>query len=493
MFRAVELGQRVKRSAFEEQAPVLREQLIQAQNRLRRSKSPVLIVMAGDDLRGCNEAINTLYEWMDPKFLETNAFTSPTEEEQERPRFWRYWRVLPPKGRIGIFTTAWTHHAIVRRLEDSIDDVQFERAIARIRHFERTLAADGALILKFWLHLPASEFKKRLADAKKDPSKEWRLGSVDWGIHEDHGKSLPIIERVLRLTSTAEAPWHLVESGDARYRHLTIGQTLLNALTRRLEEPAESAQRPVNVEPLLVAGLERATILDTIDLSQSLDKDTYDKRLGKLQAKLYKLCRGAHEKGLSTAMVFEGWDAGGKGGIIRRMIKPMDARHYRVIPISAPTEEELRYHYLWRFWRHLPRAGHMVMFDRSWYGRVLVERVEQFATEAEWMRAYAEINGFEEMLHDHGILLLKFWMHIDQDEQLRRFRERENTPFKRYKMSDEDWRNRERWNDYELAANDMIQRTSTQYAPWHLIAGNNKRYARIRVLKTVCQALEERL
>ncbi|MFG0253055.1 MAG: polyphosphate:AMP phosphotransferase, partial [Phycisphaerales bacterium JB038] len=277
------------------------------------------------------------------------------------------------------------------------------------------------------------------------------------------------------------------------YRHLTIGQTLHNALTRRLEEPAESTARAVNVEPPLVAGLERATILDTIDLTRSLDKDKYDKKLHKLQAKLYKLSRGAHEKGLSTVMVFEGWDAGGKGGIIRRMIKPMDARHYRIIPISAPTQEELRYHYLWRFWRHLPRAGHMVIFDRSWFGRVLVERVEQFATEAEWMRAYSEINGFEEMLHEHGILLLKFWLHIDPDEQLRRFRERENTPFKRYKMSDEDWRNRERWNDYELAANDMIQRTSTQYAPWHLIAGNNKRYARIRVLKKVCKALDERL
>jgi polyphosphate kinase 2 (PPK2 family) len=283
-----------------------------------------------------------------------------------------------------------------------------------------------------------------------------------------------------------------VESGDPRYRDLTIGETLLSALTRRLEEP-DRPQRAVSAEPLLAAGPERTTLLDTLDLSQSVDKEKYDKKLAKRQAKLYKLSRAANEQGLSTVMVFEGWDAGGKGGIIRRMIKPMDARHYRVIPISAPTEEELRYHYLWRFWRHLPRAGHMVIFDRSWYGRVLVERVESLATEAEWMRAYAEINGFEEMLQEHGVLLLKFWLHIDPEEQLRRFRERENTPFKRYKISDEDWRNRERWDEYELAANDMVQRTSTQYARWQLVPANDKRFARLQVLKTVCRALKERL
>ncbi len=492
MFRAVELDQKVKRSVFEAQAPLLRERLIEAQNRLRRADFSVMIVISGDDRRGCNEGINTLYEWMDPKFLETNAFTSPSEEERERPRFWRYWRVLPPKGRIGIFTTAWAHHAIVRRLDGTNDDVQFERSIARIRHFERMLEADGTLIVKFWLHLPHHEFRARFEEAKKDPSKAWRLGSLDSGIHEDYGRSLPIIERVLRLTSTAEAPWHLVESTDPRFRHLTIGETLLSALTRRLDEP-QQPQRAASAEPLLAAGPQRTTILETIDLGKPVEAGAYDKKLRERQAKLFKLSRAAQEQGLSTVMVFEGWDAAGKGGIIRRMIKPMDARYYRVIPISAPTEEELRYHYMWRFWRHLPRAGHMVIFDRSWYGRVLVERVENLADEAEWMRAYAEINGFEEMLHEHGVLLLKFWIHIDKDEQLRRFEERENTPFKRYKMSEDDWRNRERWSDYELAANDMIQRTSTQYAPWHLVAGNDKRYARLEVLKHLGQALESRL
>jgi polyphosphate kinase 2 (PPK2 family) len=190
-------------------------------------------------------------------------------------------------------------------------------------------------------------------------------------------------------------------------------------------------------------------------------------------------------------LVFEGWDAAGKGGVIRRITAAMDARDYRVIPIAAPNDEERAHHYLWRFWRQIPGAGRMTIFDRSWYGRVLVERVEGFATEAEWTRAYAEIVDFEQQLYDHRALILKFWIHIDSAEQLKRFRSRQDTPYKDYKITEEDYRNRERRNDYELAANEMLGRTWTEYAPWHLVEGNDKRFARIKVLKIICDQLEK--
>ena len=218
------------------------------------------------------------------------------------------------------------------------------------------------------------------------------------------------------------------------------------------------------------------TILDRLDMSQSLGKQDYRAELAKYQARLHALDRKAVDRKVSGIGVFEGWDAGGKGGAIRRLTAALDARDYRVISIAAPTDEERQHHYLWRFWRHLARAGRATFFDRSWYGRVLVERVEGFATEAEWRRAYAEINDFEERLVRHGIVLLKFWLHITKDEQLRRFKAREEIPYKRWKLTDEDWRNREKWDLYEQAVNDMIERTSTAHAPWTLIEGNDKRF-----------------
>ena len=192
-------------------------------------------------------------------------------------------------------------------------------------------------------------------------------------------------------------------------------------------------------------------------------------------------------------LALEGWDAAGKGGAIRRVTHALDARMYRVIPIAAPTDEERAHHYLWRFWRHLPRLGRITIYDRTWYGRVLVERAEGFASEAEWMRAYKEINEFEEQLTEHGIVLVKYWLHISADEQLERFKERETAPWKQYKITPEDYRNREKMNLYEQAASDMIARTSTEFSPWTLVEANDKRYARIKVLRTLCDRLDAAL
>jgi polyphosphate kinase 2 (PPK2 family) len=230
-----------------------------------------------------------------------------------------------------------------------------------------------------------------------------------------------------------------------------------------------------------------------LDMSQQLGKSDYKKQLQECQARLNQLHRKALKKKISTILVFEGPDAGGKGGAIRRITRALDARHYQVIPTAAPTDEERAHHYLWRFWRHLSRAGRIIIFDRSWYGRVLVERVEQLASEDEWRRAFAEINEFEEQLTDHGILLIKYWVHITKDEQLERFKAREQTPHKRWKLTEEDWRNRDRWEDYEWAVNDIVEHTSTTTAPWVLVEGNDKRFARIKVIRTFCDRLEAML
>ncbi len=382
----------------------------------------------------------------------------------------------------------WTSRAIGDRVLGDIDDSELERRLRHVEHFERALVDDGTLVVKFWLHLPKAELRRRLKAAKKHPGASWRVDERERRLYKRYDRSLPIIESVLRRTSTGRAPWQIVESTDARFRTLTVTQTLAASLTRRFGQPRGRRRRgrtPATRDPI--------TILDQIDLTQKLAKPAYDRQLARWQGRLHRLSAEAYRRGVSTVLVFEGWDAAGKGGIVRRLIRVLDAARYRVVRIGAPTEEERAQHYLWRFWRHLPRAGHVAFFDRSWYGRVLVERVEGFAGEVEWRRAYAEINDFEEQLGEHGVVLLKFWIHVDPEEQLRRFKAREKIPFKKYKITAEDYRNRAKRHDYESAANEMIERTSTEYARWRLVPGNDKRWARVEVIKTACRALKAAL
>lgn len=259
--------------------------------------------------------------------------------------------------------------------------------------------------------------------------------------------------------------------------------------TRQAEHAAESAS--VNGHASDKGGQSTPlTVLSGLDMTLQLPKRDYRAQLKECQARLNHLHREALKQKLSTILLFEGPDAAGKGGAIRRITAALDARYYEVIPIAAPTDEERAQHYLWRFWRHLSRAGRITIFDRSWYGRVLVERIEGFAAEDEWRRAYAEINEFEEQLTEHGIVLVKYWIHITRDEQLERFKAREKTPYKRWKLTGEDWRNREKWNAYAVAVNDIIEHNSTHNAPWTIVEGNDKCYARIKVVRTLCEQLE---
>ena len=493
MFEVAEVGHRVSKEAYRERLPELRTRLLNAQYELSTAPFSVIMLLAGDDRAGANEMLNVIHDWMDARLIETNAMGPPSDEQRERPEFFRYWSALPPNGKIGIFHGAWTMRPIRDRLGKRISKVAFERSLERIKHFERALADDGAVVLKFWLHLPKQELKRNLELAESKPSKAWWVKEVDYRIYRDYEKAMRTVERALRKTSTAEAPWQIVESTDTRYRNLEIGTRLLNAVTERLERHSASASITPVQNGNGVAAIPSRSVLETIDLSCRLEKPDYDKRLKRVQARVSQLTRKAQEAGVSSVLVFEGWDAAGKGSCIRRLTRAMDAATYRVVQIAAPSGEERSHHYLWRFWRQLPRAGRVTIFDRSWYGRVLVERVEGYAEPAAWGRAYNDINEFEEQLYERGIVLVKYWLEIDAEEQLRRFRLREQTPFKKYKITDEDYRNRKRRPDYAAAANEMIARTSSEFAPWQLVPSTDKRWARIRVLEDYARALERRL
>jgi polyphosphate:AMP phosphotransferase len=494
MFEAAELGRKVSRDEYREREPVLRAELLEAQNQLRAAGAfPVIVVVAGVDGAGKGDTVNLLNEWLDPRWVVTRAFGEPSDEERERPEYWRYWRALPPRGRIGLFLSSWYSRPVLDRVYGDIGLNAFEERLNRIVEFEQMLAADGALILKFWMHLGKDAQKKRLKHLETDPLQRWRVDELAWKHWRMYGKFIAAAERAISLTNRGTAPWTIVEGEDPRYRSLTVGEAIRDGIRRQIDD-VEDRKTSVALRAALkksaAAPAARVSILSSLSMTKRVDRRKADDRIALYQGTLNQLQRTAYRKRISTIMLFEGWDAGGKGGAIRRVTAALDARQYQVIPIAAPTDEERVHHYLWRFWRHLSRAGRVTIFDRSWYGRVLVERVEGFAAERDWMRAYAEINQFETQLVRHGIVLLKYWLHITPDEQLRRFTERQSTPHKQWKLTDEDWRNREKWPAYERAVNDMIERTSTREAPWTLVEANDKAYARVKVLKTACARLE---
>jgi len=491
MFESAELGHKIDKAVYNREAPRLRADLLDAQFDVGALKKfPVVVLINGVDGAGKGETVNLLNAWMDPRHIYTHAFPPPSDEERERPFMWRFWRALPPKGKIGILFGNWYTAPIVARVFKETKTADLDQAIESINRFEQMLANEGALILKFWFHLSKEAQRKRLKALEKDPDTRWRVTKQDWKHFKLYDRFRVVSEHTLRNTSTAHAPWIVVEGADARYRSLTVGRVLLDAMRKRVAAEKKGAKPTVVSAPPLPPATDARNLLNALDLSTRVDDKRYRRDLEKYQGRLNLLTRRPAFKTRSLVVVFEGPDAGGKGGAIRRITGALDARQYQVVPIAAPTEEERAQPYLWRFWRHIPRLGRVTIFDRSWYGRVLVERVEGFCAEPDWMRAYAEINDFEDQLVRHGAVLVKFWLAIDSAEQLKRFREREQTRFKRFKITAEDWRNRKKWKDYERAVCDMIDRTSTEIAPWTLVEANDKNHARIKVLRTLVERLE---
>ena len=489
MFESAELGRKIDQAAYDKELPALREALLEAQFELQQQgRFPVIILINGVEGAGKGETVKLLNEWMDPRLIQVSTFDVQTDEELARPPAWRFWRQLPPKGRIGIFFGNWYSQMIQGRVHGHFKDAVLDQAIDGALALEQMLCDEGALIFKFWFHLSKKQMKTRLKELQDDPQRAWRISPLDWQQSKTYDKFVRYGERVLRRTSRDFAPWYVVEGSDEYYRSLTVGRILLDGLQAALKAKVRRVPQP-HVAPM-IASLDNRGLLDCLDLSQSLEKEEYQDMLALEQARLAMLMRDKRMRRHALVAVFEGNDAAGKGGAIRRVAAALDPRQYRIVPVAAPTEEERAQPYLWRFWRHIPARGKFTVFDRSWYGRVLVERVEGFCEPADWLRAYGEINDFEEQLSRAGVVVVKFWLAIDQEEQFRRFKEREQIAFKRFKITEEDWRNREKWNEYCDAVGDMVDRTSTSIAPWTLVEANDKRFARVKVLRTINEALE---
>lgn len=488
MLESAEQGRSLSKDQYDALLPGLRAALLDAQARLRKAGFSVVVLVNGAEGAGKSETVNKLHEWLDARFLVSESYSEPTEEERSRPEHWRYWMWLPPAGRIGIFSGSWYTEPILDRAWGKSSELELTEQLARINNFERTLADGGTLFIKLWFHVSKKVQRKRFKALEADPATRFRVRKKEWRNHDRYDDFVRVTEHVLSQTSSAAAPWHVLDAADDRYRNVAAARLILDALEARLAQRADSP--PPERQPAIA---DPHTLLDELDLTQTLGKNEYRERVTAAQGEIHRLVRKLQKRKRSAILVFEGPDAAGKGGSIRRITWALDARSYRLIPVAAPSDEERAHHYLWRFWRYLPRRGRVTIFDRSWYGRVLVERVEGFASEPEWQRAYQEINDFERELTDSGVILIKFWLHISSEEQLRRFEERRQNPAKRYKITAEDYRNREQANQYEAAAAEMIARCSPPNAPFVLVEANDKRFARVKVLESLLQALEEQL
>ena len=470
------------RSALERARSALHLRLLAAQRRLTKDRRGAVIVLGGDDRLAASELANQLTEWFDAR---TVRICAPDDGAAEgRPFLWPYWQDVPAQGRITIVVGDWLTRTTIAAAREELAGESLRARLKSLRAFEELLAADGTAVVKVWLETPEKTLRRRLRDAEDTDAEGWVVTDEDLLLAK---KSSLGLARALRAQGSGKnLPWKVVIGGaETKLRDLHAGLIIaaqLNQASRR--RPAVAAKKP--------SGRPRG-LLESAAPHPTLDKKGYGQQMAKLQARLGRLSRLAAQKGVATVVVLEGPDAAGKGGAIRRLCGQLDAAHYRVHPTPAPTPEEKARHYLWRFWNKVPAPGRLAVFDRSWFGRVMVERVEGFAKEAEWARAYGEINDFEARLAEAGMIVLKLWINISKAEQLRRFRSREDSPHKRHKMTAEDYRNRKKWDANLRAAEDMIARTDTPHAPWIVVSGDDKRYARVATLKAVCRALSDRL
>jgi polyphosphate:AMP phosphotransferase len=502
MLELIDLKQRISKTDYDDVFPGLTARLGECQRAARQAGVPAVIVFEGWDAAGKGTLINALVQALDPRGFKVHAISKPNREERLRPWLWRFWNTLPAAGEIAIFDRSWYGRVLIERMAGLADEADWRQAFEDIRQFERRLTDGGVVLVKLWLHLGRGEQKRRFRRLERDPSTAWKVGKAERQQQRHYREWLAAIEEMLEETDTTETPWTMLPATQARWSRLQVFQTVVQAIEqelaqRKVPKPAPAAPLapalPAAQSVATASGTTGKRILDRLDLSLSLSREEYEAELEPLQEKLFRLEHELYLARIPAVIAFEGCDAAGKGGTIKRLTSGLDPRGYEVVPIAAPTDEEKARPYLWRFWRRLPKAGHITIFDRTWYGRVLVECVEGFCTEAEWRRAYEEINEFERQLLRFGTVVVKFWLHIDQEEQLRRFLARQQTPEKQWKITDEDWRNREKWPQYEAAINEMLERTSTHRAPWTILEANCKLYARIKALRTVAGALQRAL
>jgi AMP-polyphosphate phosphotransferase len=490
MLQEVDLDKKLDDKEFSKQMDDLIPRMGEMQRLARDANKPIVVVFEGWDTTCMTKAVNDYIRCLDPRGFDLYPMGEPTEQEKSRPFMWRFFVKTPVKGRFAIFDRSWYSRTLAERVDGKKGSNVTLRPLEEINDLERQLTTEHCTIIKFFLHMSKKEHKKRMEKEEKGNGKMCIVTNDGLDHHKDYEKYLPVIEDILTKTDKPNAPWTIIEADDDNYALMRILTVSIDIIKTAIEKKNGVGWAPFPDETRYPKG---TTTLKSLDLSVSIPSDEYkealskhQQRLGTLQCKLYK------EK-IPLIVAIEGWDAAGKGGNILRLTENLDPRGYRVVPISAPNDYELSHHYLWRFYTKFPETGHIAIFDRTWYGRVLVERVENITQPADWRRAYTEINETEEMLADAGAVIVKIWLQIDKETQLKRFQEREKDDHKRWKITPDDWRNREKWDQYELAVEEMLMRTSTVKAPWTVVESNDKNYSRIKVLKTVIDAAEARL
>jgi polyphosphate:AMP phosphotransferase len=480
---------RLSKAVFERRMPRLRSALLDAQTRLHKEKSAALaVIVTGIPAAGRSEVVNQFLEWLNPKFVSVHALPRP--KVHSKPPMWRYWNTLPARGEIAIYFVGWYEDYLAPALFTPKKAHKYEaRAVERILQFETMLPRDKVRVLKLHLQVDKKTQRRRLAELRASKLTHWRVTEEDRWLarHYDHVDS--VAKRAVRATYTKQAPWHVIDGTDPQYRAFEAGSLLLKELQAALKPPAASTKPLRWKEPSAAQSAQ----FPTRPKEGPLEDERYERELEELQGRLALLTRRKAFANHAAAFAFEGMDAAGKGGAIRRLTFALDARQYGVVPVSAPSTEELAHPYLWRFWRRVPDCGQVAIFDRSWYGRVLVERVRDIAADADWQRAYDEIREFELQLAEAGIVVHKFWLALSEEEQLKRLQARDADPLKSFKVDPEDWANRRFFNAYQIAAKEMIERTYTDHAPWTVVEADDKKYARLKVLRTVCEAIERAL
>ena len=466
------------------------EKLSQQQMKLKEKRLPVLVLIEGWGAAGKGSAIGQIIKNIAPRVFKVFSMPStPTEEERRRPFLYRFFEKIPEAGKFTFLDSGWMDQIMKERLDGKLDDKAYAQRVDSVKRFERGLTDNGYLVLKFFFHISKKEQESRIEALLSEKDTAWRVSEGDLWQNRHYDKCLEAFDRYLDDTNTPSAPWYIVDSKSKKFAELQVMETLCMGIETALHNESLAVPLLQNAFPLIKMPKLRDVPLE----GKTLDEEKYKKELKELQQKLGQLHNRLYRKRVPVIIAYEGWDAAGKGGNIKRLTGALDPRGFEVHPIASPEPHEKARHYLWRFWTRLPKDGHIAIFDRTWYGRVMVERLEGFCSENDWQRAYYEMNEFEQELHNWGAVILKFWVQIDKDTQLARFTERQNTPSKQWKITDEDWRNREKWDLYEQAVDEMLQKTSTTYAPWHILESVDKKYARIKALHIVIDALEKAL
>ena len=463
------------------------EKLASYQMEIKNAKLPVIVIFEGWGAAGKGSVIGRVIKSIDPRFFRVRTMATPTEEEKRYPFLHRYLLEIPEAGKFTFFDTFWMNEVVTQHMEGELDENQYKHRVRSINTAERSLTDNGYLVMKFFFHISKKMQKKRLDDLMADKNTSWRVSSDDLHENKHYKEYLDVYEQYLEDTDRAAAPWYIIDASNKKWAELQVLRFLNQGIDTALKNHSLAAPIRQNIFPLNpIPKLSEVSLDD-----KTITKEEYEKELDSLQDELRALHNELYRKKIPVIIAYEGWDAAGKGGNIKRITSALDPRGYEVHPIASPEPHEKARHFLWRFWNRLPKDGHIAIFDRTWYGRVMVERIEGFCSENDWQRAYNEMNEFEKELADWGAVIIKFWVQIDKDTQLERFNDRQNTPEKQWKITDEDWRNREKWDAYEAAIDEMLQKTNTIFGPWYILESNDKKYARIKALKIVVEALKK--